>query len=160
MHQKGYSMLEIIVAMIIVVILASLAIPSSRSIIGNSRLTSSANDLLEAFALARSEAVKRKVEFEVAPFDGDWRKGWTVRNVADGEVIQRYESIPESVEVTGAMHSTQIIYEPSGARGGEPGELILELCTPGVSGRTLHLSKSGHAEIRRTDSRCMEEGPV
>lgn len=52
-------MIELMVVLSIAAILASLAVPSFRSVIQNNRLTTQANELAGTLNFARSEAIKR-----------------------------------------------------------------------------------------------------
>ena len=58
-HQKGFTLAELITAIVILGILATLAAPSFREVIQNNRLTGAANSFLSGLALVRSEAIKR-----------------------------------------------------------------------------------------------------
>jgi type IV fimbrial biogenesis protein FimT len=57
--------MELSVVLLVVGILVALAIPNLRPFIQNGRLTSSANDLLRSFQLARAEAIKRQANVVV-----------------------------------------------------------------------------------------------
>ena len=57
--------MELSVVLLVVGILVALAVPNLRPFIQNGRLTSSANDLLRSFQLARAEAIKRQANVVV-----------------------------------------------------------------------------------------------
>jgi type IV fimbrial biogenesis protein FimT len=59
-RQRGVTIVELAVTLTIAAILASLAAPSMQDFIRNGRLTSTSNDLLRAFQVARTEAIKRQ----------------------------------------------------------------------------------------------------
>ena len=58
-YNSGFTLMELMVTIAIAAILVGIAIPSFTSIIVSNRLTTSANELVTALNLARSEAVKR-----------------------------------------------------------------------------------------------------
>ncbi len=57
---RGFTLLELMIALSVAGIIVALAIPSMRDFIRNNRLTGAANDMLHSIQVARSEAVKRQ----------------------------------------------------------------------------------------------------
>lgn len=82
--QAGFSLIELMIGISILAILISLALPSFRTAVQNNRIASQANELVTAFHLARSEALKRNQPVIVcASSDGEtcqgtWTDGWIV----------------------------------------------------------------------------------
>jgi len=99
--QIGYSLIELMVAVGLVAVLASVAAPSFTSAMQSSRMTSHYNSLSASLTLARSEGIKRASNVSVCAMESDeacgtdWNKGWfvfsdngeTVGNFDDGEEI-------------------------------------------------------------------------
>ncbi len=78
---RGFSMVELLVAISIVAILAGLAGPSLSTFMRNSRLSTTANLLLADLQLARREAIKRNMSVLVVPKGSGaaaWSSGWNV----------------------------------------------------------------------------------
>lgn len=86
MAKNGFSLIELLIAIVIVGILAGMAAPSFKSAIQNSRMTSNYNALSASLTFARSEAIKRSSQVSVCPFASDnacgddWTQGWLVFN--------------------------------------------------------------------------------
>ncbi len=57
--QKGFTLIEIMVAVTIVAIFASIAVPSFSQLIRNNRIPVTTNEFMSGLVLARSEALKR-----------------------------------------------------------------------------------------------------
>lgn len=87
--QRGFTLLELLVALSIVSILFTVAVPSFFNITRNSRAAANANELVTALSVARSEAVRRGARVSVCPSvngavcsgSNNWAQGWIV--VAD-----------------------------------------------------------------------------
>lgn len=82
--QAGFSLIELMIAISVLAILISVAVPSLRTAVQNNRISAQANELVTAFHLARSEALKRNQPVVVcASSDGEtcqgtWTDGWIV----------------------------------------------------------------------------------
>lgn len=83
--QLGFTLIEIIVTLAIAAILLTIAVPSFHGFIKNSRLTTTADDLVHSLAFAKSEAVKRSTAVSICASDTGtsctdtpWHEGWIV----------------------------------------------------------------------------------
>jgi len=126
---KGFTLIELMVTLAVAVILITVAVPGFRTMIQNNRATTQANELLTAFMLARSEAVKRGVAVSVCSSadqatcaaSTNWATGWIVftddagtSGVLDStdQLIRVWESLDGAPTLTGATQNVQ--YQPSG----------------------------------------------
>ncbi len=76
---KGFTLIELLIVISLGAIIMALAIPNFSGTIRSNRLTTSANNLLAALNLARSEAVKRGRDVVVRKKNGgNWENGWVV----------------------------------------------------------------------------------
>jgi type IV fimbrial biogenesis protein FimT len=81
---RGFTLLELLVAVAILAIVTTVAVPSLRSLVERNRVTSLGNDLVHDLALARAEAVRRNSRVTVCRSatlaqcsrDGGWEVGW------------------------------------------------------------------------------------
>lgn len=154
----GFTLIEMMITISILVIMMALAAPSFISFRRNSELVGIANNFLAAVNAARSEAMKRNMFALVTPADGDsdWTKGWVVfvdtndNNQFDsGDIlIFRQEPMPSYISITGngtsAASSSYIRYDGSGFAKATP---------PDVASTTLSFSRSDaasdYSQIRR-----------
>ena len=60
MKHSGFSLIELMMALVVLAIMVGTAIPSFQSLMRDQRTSGMTNDLVSALHLARSEAVKRK----------------------------------------------------------------------------------------------------
>jgi type IV fimbrial biogenesis protein FimT len=103
-RDSGYTMMELVMTMAIVVILGTLAIPGFKFVTSSNRVATEVNGLLGDLQFARSQAVKEGLPVTIctstAPYTSctntDWELGWIVfldsnnnQAVDAGEVVVR-----------------------------------------------------------------------
>ena len=78
--QRGFTLVELVITLLIAAILVTVGIPSYRYIIRDNRGTAIANEALTAINFARSEAIKRGISVSVRSSTGttDWSQGYSV----------------------------------------------------------------------------------
>ena len=114
---RGLTIVELMVVMMIVALLGAVAMPNLDRALTNQRLRNAATDFMSALLLARSEAIKRGADVQVAPLvPADWTSGWRVVSVADDEQVERTESLGHWVDVEYAPDT--IVYQRSGRLAG------------------------------------------
>jgi type IV fimbrial biogenesis protein FimT len=103
----GFSLTEMLIVLGIASILLTMAVPSFRTLIQNQQVTTAANDLFAAIALARSEAIKRGTPVNLAAMDvrSNWQNGWVVfvDNNDNGERDTGDETIFERGALSGGI---------------------------------------------------------
>lgn len=85
-HVSGFTLIELMVTIAIAAILATLAIPSFKEVINNSRLKSHSTAFYSSLLLARSEAIKRNgrvvlcksADGATCTTTGNWQQGWLI----------------------------------------------------------------------------------
>ena len=120
-NERGFTLLELMVAITIGALILGLGIPSFRNYLRSAELTRTSNDLLGAMYLARGEAVKRRrnvvVCFSSAPTAatpactaGATTPAWIVFVDADSDlVVDAGETVLQRREVTGSGVSVRSI---------------------------------------------------
>lgn len=92
---RGVTLVELVVAIAVLAILTTLALPSFQSTIRSNRLATSTNQLVSAISLARSEAVRNTRGAGVCSSangtscagTADWSGGWLVWSDIDGNGV-------------------------------------------------------------------------
>jgi type IV fimbrial biogenesis protein FimT len=110
--QHGFTLLELMTALGVVAVLVAIATPSFRQFAANSRTVASANSLVNALAVARSEALRQSTPVAVcASTDGQtcsgstvWTTGWIVFKDNSG--------------TAGVLDSTDVLLQSWPAPGG------------------------------------------
>lgn len=82
--QAGFTLLELLISITILVVLVAAAAPSIRDIAASQNATARINALNTAMLIARSEALKNQANVGIAATGGAWAQGWTVFLDANG----------------------------------------------------------------------------
>jgi type IV fimbrial biogenesis protein FimT len=101
---RGFSMTELLVALAIAAILATLAVPAFNGIIASQRAQVTASDLYVALAKARSQAIALNNTVTLRANAGGWQNGWQIvdvnNNVLDNHGAETAVTIQPQATVT------------------------------------------------------------
>ena len=101
----GFTMIELMMAIIILGILSTAAIPSFRSLIAEQRIKTASFDLISMLSMARSEAIKRGANVSIAA-----SSSFFTVTAPDGTVLLKQE-MPAGITFTGG---SAVVYNSSG----------------------------------------------
>ena len=148
-RNRGFTVIELLVVVAILSILMGVAAPSLRDLLMNATVTSQANDLMSAFATARSEAIRRGVRTAICTStngtsctNSNWHEGWIVFTDADANGAVDAGSPPLKVQpttdgqntLTSAGHGTNgagsrfVAFSPVGSLAGGLATVTFTLC--------------------------------
>ena len=156
--QSGFTMVELLVALAVLSVLASLAAPSFGGAIKNARLSSNYNDLVGAMQLARSEAVKLSGNVVVCARDTDsscgldWANGWLVF-IDDGATPNAYDAGEEVIRIREPLTAGAVVGAQGSSNNGGP-FIVRTNIRFGPRGTS---SWRGGGAVRFCDSRGNEE---
>lgn len=83
--QQGFTLIEVAIALALIAVLASLAVPAFQTWVHNAQIRNAAEGIVNGLQLARAEALRRNTPVELRMGTGS---GWTILAVASGEEIQ------------------------------------------------------------------------
>ena len=121
-HWRGFTILELMIAVTVLGFLAILAVPNFNQMITRNNLAAASNDLVVALLTARSEAVKRECNVSVSnngSADDEWELGWSANVLTDisgctAQEIVRHE-VSSNVDIVAAGNiGTAVTYDPEG----------------------------------------------
>jgi type IV fimbrial biogenesis protein FimT len=167
-YTHGFTLIELMVTISVAAILLTIALPSYRSFVLNSRMSAQSNDFLSALQLARSEAVKRGTQVSACKSanntqcttSGTWAQGWIVfvdgstAGTVDGTdvVLRAFSTLSGNSTLAGSTNvADYVAYQANGATSLAVGANgIVSLCpTPGaVSGRDIQITASGRVRVQ------------
>lgn len=161
---SGFSLVEMMVAVAIIAILATIAVPAFQNMIVQSRLSSQTNDLVGAIQAARGEAIKRNQQIRFCRTSsttstdcagaGNW-EFWIVVNPAN--TVLRRGSINSELRLTSTFNLGRLTFIPSGTNSVTTDNDSLTICSPSGSGNTARLitvGLGGRTSISKTTGAC------
>lgn len=104
--QKGFTLIEAMVVVVLLAVLAALAMPSFTTMIANQRVNSATQELLTLLQFARAEGVYKRTESAVTVTGQKWE-------AKVGNKVLREATLSDVVSVA-ASSSGGVIFEVSG----------------------------------------------
>lgn len=152
--QRGLTLIELMVTVVVLAIIASIALPSFASLLARNRVTASANELLATLQFARAESIRSNQPVRLcASVDGltcaggDWHR-WIVRTAA-GDVLREGTVSARLRVVAGGALERGGMMAPDGALHGSDGTIqagSLDFCDGGGRAQ-LRMSVQGGVRI-------------
>ena len=116
-NARGFTLYELLIALLLVVLLTGLAIPNFAKIVANGRVRTEVTSLFRAVYLARKESILQRTVVSICPSENgrqcsattNWSFGWILFGNADrdepprvdpGEVIMQVHRSDENLRIT------------------------------------------------------------
>ena len=112
--QGGFTLIELIIAIVLTALLVTLAVPSFQIMLANGQIRTATQALYDGLQLARVEAIRRN---ERVVFTNSAGSNWTVTIEADGTVVQTRSSNEGTRQATVAVTpngATQVTFDSLG----------------------------------------------
>lgn len=164
MRCRGFTLIEIMVALAVLAILLAVGLPAFGGLIDSQRMDSSANSLLRSISHTRTEATRRNRHVTMAPLSGDWSNGWNIFIDANnngaldaGETVLHEEQPARvhHVHVNSPL-ANYLRYNAQGESellngGFQSGTFSFCPHEPGATGRQVIINRIGRARMQAAD---------
>ncbi len=157
----GFSLIELLAAIIIMAILAGLSGPSMRPFIIKQQLLTASQELIESLQLARSEAIANGGEFRLQPTGTSWSGGWQSEELIENSSpisFKKYKLANELVTIDLTFGNTtddSIVFDQKGRANTATRFAVshsVEALNPNFVAYCISVTRSGSIEIAKTNT--------
>jgi prepilin-type N-terminal cleavage/methylation domain-containing protein len=173
---RGFSLLEIVIAIAVLAILTAAAMPSMVELGRRMTISGHTNDLVGALTAAKSEAAKRGTVAGVGLVGGssDWSTGWQVYadSNSDGQltgtdtVLGSYAALADNysvkTKVTNGASDALVMFSAQGSLATPATQVDINVCRPdGEAAQSvwIHVGASGEITSQRNTSSSNDLAP-
>jgi len=169
--KKGFTLIELMITIVIVVVLLSLAGPAFIETIRNNRIQVSADNLFTSLIVARSEALKRNQPVVICKStngtacvtSGEWEQGWLTfadedaDNTLDGgePIIKVNGALSNGLTLrTGSNFTNRVVYRQDGTSSQVDTFVLCDTEANLEAAREVVVSSVGRPRLVKTTADC------
>lgn len=163
MISRGFTLIELMVALAVFALLVGIAIPGFGSMIDQQRMSTGLNNLGLSLSMTRQEAVRMNRTITLAPISGNWDQGWVIfvdknndgvagteetvlREVPPDARMQIHANTPVAKYVRFNAHGQTVLLNG----GFQAGTFRFCPSKVGAEGRKLVINQVGRWRVERT----------
>ena len=148
-HNKGFTLIEMMVTVAVLAIILGIGVPSFQGLIERNRVSTATDKLFSALTTARSEAIRLGQDVRVTQATGGWRNGWTIASPTT--TLRVENALPGNVAISEAGAATQVVFSVNGwvtAPASRPAVFEVSLANSSVTPRQIAVNQIGHIQSR------------
>lgn len=145
--QGGFTLIELMFSIVILVILIALAAPSLRDIVRDQRVKTATFDVYASLVFARSEAIKRNAPVAICIAAGtDWAGGWTVKTTDCTTAALKTQDAVNALNITGP--ASPLVYQGDGRLSAAPTFVVKSAESNSITARCVRTNLSGRPNVK------------
>lgn len=153
LHQRGFTIIEILAVIVIMGIMATIAAPSFVTFSSSQKVKTASFDVYAALMFARSEAIKRRQNVTVTPVSSDWKNGWTISTTIGGvDTMLRTQDALTGVTFAGP---TSVVYRLDGRLTSTAAQGVLiqpQVADASIKNRCIRVDLTGLPKTTNIDN--------
>lgn len=156
-YEKGFTLLELMIVIVIMAIAISLAAPSYVNFMENNQLTASTNQFINAVNFARNEAINRQENVRISGSGNGWVVTAIPLSTSATPTLATYNlesNLRIHVDVDGI---TGVTFSANGLRSlaGNTVPFNLTICDPDAKNtRVVRINAAGTTSVTKGDGGC------
>jgi len=171
--QRGFTLVELMVTLAVLVVLTAIAVPSFRSLTLSNRLTASANEIVGTIQVARMEAIKRNARTQLCSNSATSNAadalgqacgtslGAVVATTASGPIVVRESQLDLTGSVIVAGNMTALRFNAQGIAHATSSSMpyegpVIDICTPSLRGDNHRVIRMVAGSVVQTDTTSTE----
>ena len=144
-NARGFTMVELLTVMSILVIILGVMAPSFSEFLAAQQAKGLSYDLTGDLMLARNEALKRNASVTISPAVAGWAQGWSVVSVSGGVPESLSTRNPAAQSVTITCAPATITFDFNGRVSSPAATTVRITISSQSSSRCVQLDPSGRA---------------
>ena len=174
-NEDGFTLIELLITLLVAGILLVIATPGFKTFIEDNRISASSNDFVNAIAVARSEAIRRREPVTICSSsdlatcsnNASWQTGWIIFNDRNGDsnvdagntppevVLRVWEALPGGFTLIPTGGTTNVQFDRLGAANAtDTFRLSNPFCKTGQVNRERNILLVGSGIVSVTRSDC------